>query len=198
MSGGFPAAAAWRHLGAREGFEALFPVRTHGGWRLEGWTAGLEGGLAWGLRYAIVLDEGGRTREARVECRHQGGSASALLEGDGRGAWRVDGAPAPALSGCLDVDLEASAFTNGFPVRRLALAPGERAQAPAAWVRAPGLAVERLEQSYARMDDEGGRARYDYAAPRLGFAAVLAFDDDGLVLDYPGIAVRAGAPPSPR
>jgi hypothetical protein len=198
MPGGFPAAAAWRHLGAREGFEALFPVRTPGGWRLEGWTAGLEDGLAWGLRYAILVDEGGRTREARVECRHDGGSASVLVEGDGRGAWRVDGAPAPALAGCLDVDLEASAFTNAFPVRRLALAPGERADAPAAWVRAPGLAVERLEQTYARIDDGAGRARYEYVAPGLGFAAALAFDDDGLVLDYPGIAVRAGAHPSPR
>jgi uncharacterized protein len=198
MPGRFPAAAAWRHLGARDGFEALFPVRTPGGWRLEGWTAGLEDGVAWGLRYGIVLDERGHAREARVECRHQGGSAVVVIEGDGRGDWLVGGAPAPALAGCLDVDLEASAFTNAFPVRRLALAPGERAEAPAAWVRAPGLAVERLEQTYARLDDAGGRARYDYAAPGLGFAAVLVVDDDGLVLDYPGIAVRAGAPPIPR
>jgi len=190
MAGAFPAAAAWRHLDAREGFEALFPVRTVGGWRLEGWTAGLEDGAAWGLRYEIVLDEGGRTREARVECRHEGGESRVLAEGDGRGGWVVDGAPAPHLEGCLDVDLEASAFTNAFPVRRLALAPGQRADAAAAWVRAPGLAVERLEQTYARLPDEGGRARYDYAARDLGFAAVLAYDADGLVLDYPGIAVR--------
>jgi uncharacterized protein len=187
---GFPAAATWRHLGAREGFEALFPVRSVGGWRLEGWTAALEEGRAWGVRYAIVLDDEGRTREARVECRHEGGSHDVALEGDGRGGWAVDGAPAPHLDGCLDVDLEASAFTNAFPVRRLALAVGARADAPAAWVRAPGLDVERLEQSYARLPDGDGGARYDYASPGVGFAAVLVFDAQGLVTDYPGIAVR--------
>ena len=186
----FPATATWRHLGAREGFEALFPVRAVGGWRLEGWTAAVEEGRAWSVRYAIALDDEGRTREARVECRHAGGSLEVAVEGDGRGAWLVDGDPAPHLDGCLDVDLEASAFTNAFPVRRLALAVGDRAEAPAAWVRAPGLAVERLEQTYARLPDEDGRARYDYASPGVGFAAVLAFDPHGLVTDYPGIAVR--------
>jgi hypothetical protein len=114
------------------------------------------------------------------------------IEGDGAGAWLVDGAPAAHLDGCLDVDLEGSAFTNAFPVRRLALAEGARAQAPAAWVRAPGLEVERLEQRYARLPDAGGRARYDYESPGVGFAALLVFDEHGLVIDYPGIAVRAG------
>jgi hypothetical protein len=186
----FPAAATWRHLGARDGFEALFPVRAVGGWRLEGWAAAVEEGRAWGVRYAIVLDDDGRTREARVECRHEGGSLDVAVEGDGRGGWLVDGAPAPHLEGCLDVDLEASAFTNAFPVRRLALPVGGRAEAPAAWVRAPGLAVERLDQSYSRLPDGGGGSRYDYSAPGLGFAAVLAVDGRGLVTDYPGIAVR--------
>jgi hypothetical protein len=189
---GFPAAASWRHLGAREGFESLFPVRAVGGWRLEGWTAAVEEGVAWGVRYAIVLDDRGRAREARVECRHEGGTHEVALEGDGRGGWLVDGAPAPHLDGCLDVDLEASAFTNAFPVRRLALAVGDGAEAPAAWVRAPGLAVERLEQRYARLPDADGAARYDYASPGQGFTAVLAFDPQGLVIEYPGIAVRTG------
>jgi hypothetical protein len=192
MPAGFPATASWRHLGARDGFEALFPVRAVGAWRLEGWTAAVEDERAWGVRYEIVVADDGLAREARVECRHEGGAASVRLEGDGRGGWAVDGDPAPHLDGCLDVDLEASAFTNAFPVRRLALAVGDRADAPAAYVRAPDLRVERLEQSYAREGDEDGLARYRYASPAFGFAAVLAFDGDGLVVDYPGIAVRIG------
>jgi hypothetical protein len=160
------------------------------GWRLEGSTTGLEEGRAWAVRYAILIDARGHAREARVECRYEGGSAAVTLEGDGRGGWLVDGAPSPDLEGCLDVDLEASAFTNAFPVRRLALGVGERAEAPAAWVRAPDLGVERLEQTYERVPDEAGRMRFRYAAPDLGFAATLSFDADGLVLDYPGIAAR--------
>ena len=34
--------------------------------------------------------------------------------------------------------------------------------------------------------------RYHYASPAFGFECELAYDESGLVLDYPGIAVRAG------
>ena len=122
--------------------------------------------------------------------RSQRGEKELLLEGDGAGSWQLDGRPAPELDGLLDVDLEASAVTNAMPVRRLALAPGERADAPAAWVRALDLSIERLEQSYARLDDDGPRSRYRYEAPDLGFRSELVYDEHGLVLDYPGIATR--------
>jgi hypothetical protein len=111
---------------------------------------------------------------------------------DGQGRWEVDGKAEALLDGCLDVDLEASAMTNALPVRRLDLAPGERAAAPAAYVRAEALTVERLEQDYRRLDDGGPGRSYAYAAPAFGFSCRLRYDDAGLAVDYPGIAVRAG------
>lgn len=98
--------------------------------------------------------------------------------------------PAPQLDGCLDVDLESSSCTNAFPVHRLGLRVGQGSEAPAAWVRALDLSVERLEQRYVRLDDDGPRTRYDYTAPDLGFTSRLVYDESGLVLEYPGIAVR--------
>ena len=91
----------------------------------------------------------------------------------------------------MDVDLESSALTNALPVHRLSLPVGARATAPAAYVRALNLSVERLEQWYIRIPDDGDWQRYEYAAPTFNFTARLLFDDAGLVLDYPGIAVRA-------
>ena len=40
--------------------------------------------------------------------------------------------------------------------------------------------------------DQGSHQRYDYTAPVFDFACRLVYDESGLVLDYPGIAVRAG------
>jgi uncharacterized protein len=68
---------------------------------------------------------------------------------------------------------------------------GEQADAPAAYLRALDLRVERLAQRYARLEDGGERLRYAYAAPELGFEAELAYDRAGLVLDYPGLATRS-------
>jgi hypothetical protein len=92
----------------------------------------------------------------------------------------------------LDVDLESSALTNTLPVHRLRLAIGEAQGAPAAYVRAVGLRVHRLEQTYRHSATDGSRQRYQYAAPEFDFAAELVYDQAGLILDYPGIARRVG------
>jgi uncharacterized protein len=185
-----PASAAWRHLDARVGFEVVFLRREPNGYRLEGHSTAVEDGVAWGIRYAIAVDPSWRTRSARVVALSELGPREVRLELAEDGAWRIDGRPAPHLEGCQDVDLEASAFTNAFPVHRLALEVGQRADAPAAYVRAPGVDVERLEQSYARLPDEGPGTRYDYVSPSFDFRAELVYDQFGLVLEYPGIAVR--------
>ena len=187
-----PATAAWQHRDARAGFEVVYFQPFGEGTRAEGWTTAIEDAGTWAVEYVIDLDETGATRSARVRSRSAAGYSSTLLEADGAGRWLVDGGPAPYLDGCLDVDLESSAMTNALPVRRMGLAPGARATAPAAYVRALGLAVERLEQTYLRAPDEAARQRYDYAAPAFGFNCRLIYDESGLVIDYPGIAVRAG------
>jgi hypothetical protein len=186
-----PAFAAWRLVDAHEGFEVVFLDADPDGYRVHGHSTGVEEGEAWGFSYSLTLDAGWATRSARVRSRTTSGDRETALEADGAGEWRVDGEPAPAIAGCLDVDLEGSAFTNALPIQRLALAVGERAAAPAAYVRALDLSVERLEQTYARLEDDGRRQRYDYASPRFEYEGVLTYDEHGLVLEYPGIAVRA-------
>ena len=183
-------AATWRHVGAREGLEVLFVRGSTQGVRCEGEVAAIEGGVAWAVSYGLLLDSEWRTRSANLTCLTRVGRAASLLESDGDGRWRVDGEPAPQLDGCTDVDLEASVFTNALPVRRLRLSVGESAEAPAAYVRVPDLRVERLEQHYHRLPDEGSNTRYDYRAPAFGYSAVLAYDQSGLVVDYPGLAAR--------
>jgi hypothetical protein len=185
-----PATAAWRHLDARAGFEVVFPSREADGYMFDGHSTAIEDGEAWGVRYTLTLDANWETRSAHVVGRSATGEREVFLEKQRNDEWLVNGEPTPAIAGCLDVDLEASAFTNAFPVRRLALGVGQEADAPAAWVRALDLEVERLEQRYARLGDEGTRSRYDYAAPDLDFSCVIVYDEYGLVLDYPGIAVR--------
>jgi uncharacterized protein len=183
-------AASWRHVRARDGFEVLFVRGSEHGVRCEGEVAAVEDGVAWAVSYDLLLDSEWRTRSAHVACLTPTGRAAFLLEGDGHGRWRVDGEPAPRLDGCSDVDLEASVFTNALPIRRLQLAVGESADAPAAYVRVPELRVERLEQRYQRLPDDGPHTRYDYRAPAFRYAAVLAYDESGLVVEYPGLAVR--------
>jgi len=188
--GEMPTSAAWRHHGAREGFEAAFFDAESAGYRLTGHTAATEAGRAWAVRYVISLDDRWITRTAQIWGRSLDGEREVTIEGDGTGRWRVNGANAPDLDGCLEVDLESSASTNSIPVHRLDLAVDQSADAPAVYVRAYDLGVERLEQQYRRLTDEGDHQRYSYRAPSFDFEARLVYDTAGLVLKYPDIAAR--------
>jgi hypothetical protein len=188
-----PATACWHHHEARVGFEVAYFERRTEGWRIDGTTAALQDGATWVVSYRIALDVSWRTVSARVITRSALGSREVALDRDQADRWNVDSRPAPHLDGCLDVDLEASALTNAFPVRRHELAAGETMNVPAAYIRVTPEPVERLDQSYQRsVDDVSGNQRYDYAAPAFDFAARLSYDSAGLVIDYPGIAIRSG------
>jgi uncharacterized protein len=185
-----PPTAAWRLVDAHDGFEVVFLRQAADGIWIAGHSTGVEAGEAWSIGYELALTPSWTTRTAQVRGRSAAGTHEVRLEADGTGGWRVDGFLAPHLAGCLDVDLEGSALTNALPVQRLGLEVGARAEAPAAYVRAAGLGVERLEQTYARLEDRDGHPRYDYASPRFEYEGVLTYDQHGLVLEYPGIAVR--------
>ncbi|TDB88705.1 putative glycolipid-binding domain-containing protein [Actinomadura sp. 7K534] len=183
-----PNTAAWRHVEARDGFEVTYFRPRGGGHRIEGCTTAVEDGQTWAVTYLIDLDSRWTTRSVRVTSRNAAGTHRTELETDGAGKWRVNGEPAPHIAGCLDVDLESSAMTNALPVHRLDPPAGTRVSTPAAYVRALDLSVERLEQEYTRVEDDG--CRYDYVSPAFDFSCRLTYDASGLVLDYPGIATR--------
>ncbi|MDO9354116.1 MAG: putative glycolipid-binding domain-containing protein [Solirubrobacteraceae bacterium] len=189
---GLPPYAAWRHTGARDGFEVAFFQQLGSGLIVQGHTAAVEDGEGFVVRYRIELDEFGCTRSAHVSSRTAAGFSEALIESNGEGVWEIDGKRREELDGCLDLDLESSSLTNAFPVRRIEPEIGDELDCPAAWVRATDAAVERLEQDYRRLDDrEEGRQRFHYRAPAFDFESELVYDASGLILAYPGIAERA-------
>lgn len=181
MFADLPPFAAWRFVDAVDGFEVMYAEPG----RLRGHTSAVENGEAYAVAYEIMLDDQWRTREVRVSSDTVTGTRRTVLLADGGGRWTVDGRPAPHLDGLVDVDLEASACTNTLPLHRLALPVGEEVVASATYVQALDLGVRRLDQTYRRRDAH----RFDYTSED-DFRAVLTYDDAGLVLDYPGIAVR--------
>ncbi|HEV7628937.1 MAG TPA: putative glycolipid-binding domain-containing protein [Streptomyces sp.] len=185
-----PKAAAWQHMKARSGFEVVYFQAVDDGWLIHGCTTAVEEGRTWIVDYEIELDAGWATRTAHISGRSATGHRTTSVSTDGAGHWQIDGRVTPELDGCRDIDLESSAMTNAFPVRRLGLAGGARADAPAAYVRASDLTVERLDQTYERVSDRAGQQRYEYAAPVFDFNCRLAYDSSGLLRDYPGIAIR--------
>ena len=193
-----PGTAAWRHVGARDGFEVAFLQPGLDGVTLSGTSLGVEDGAPWAVDYVVELDPAWITRRAVITARTDLWRRSVSLHSAGPGSWLVDGQPAPELAGCFDVDVDVSALTNAVPLRRLRLdldgmesghLDDSATAAPAAFVRAQDLQVLRLEQSYRRRAGTSALV-FDYQAPAFGVRTDIAYDHAGLVTDYPGIAVR--------
>ncbi|WP_306391527.1 putative glycolipid-binding domain-containing protein [Telluria beijingensis] len=141
----------------------------------------------FGCSYLVRCDEDWHVRQ--VEVRVAGG-AHLLLRADGKGMWSgPGGAPLPALSGCIDVDLACTPFTNTLPIRRLGDALRVRHEIRVAYVTVPEAGVMPSHQAYTAL----GAGRYRFESLPDAFEADIATDADGLVVDYPGLFRRAPA-----
>ena len=148
-----------------------------------------QGGLIV-LRYRLVCDADWRTRAASFRMERNGSSQGVEIARDGDD-WRVDGRPRPDLAGCFDIDISATPLTNTMPVRRLGLAADESRAIRVVYLRVPDMSVSLGEQTYTRLDPATPPRRFRYDSP--GFTAEVAFDEHGLVEDYPPVWRRRTA-----
>ena len=180
-----PVAASWTHTGVRSGFEVLFASAG----RLRGRTSAREGDVLWYVGYDITVDTDWTTQSVHAVNSTADGDREVVLERNPDG-WTVNGTARPDLDGCVDVDFESSAVTNTLPIHRLPFEVGTSYEVPAAFVRAEDLTVTRLEQRYTLTSSDEQRHVFHYESSTFDFECELTYDAAGLVLDYPGIAVR--------
>lgn len=139
------------------------------------------------ISYELDTSQAFVTRRLRVTVESAGGVRTLDLRHDGAGRWAADGEHLPDVEGALDCDLGLSPLTNTMPVLRhgLHLAPAER-EFLMAWVSVPDLAVLPSRQTYTHLGERRVRFVSD------DFRRDIRFDDDGFVVDYPGLATRLG------
>lgn len=154
-----------------------FSVRDAGA-SLVGTVLGSDGGTPTRIEYRVLTDGAGATTAVHVRDLRGFAQRTLALARDAKGNWTVDGAPDRMLKGCLDVDLGCSPATNTLPVRRLHLGVGRSKTIHAALVRYPELVVEKVPQTYTRLDE------YTYRYASGTFEADLVVDEDGVVAQY--------------
>lgn len=100
--------------------------------------------------------------------------------------WQVDGMARLDLDPAREVDISVSPLSNTLPIRRLGLAIGESADIVTAYVRVPQLDVTTDPQRCTRT----GEREYLYESRDSDFRRYVTVDEEGLVLDYPGLFTR--------
>ena len=178
------AAVLWRRLNA-VGTDTMRLWRGQEAWRIEGSAVFLEEGRITELAYQVECDAAWRTQWGEVKGHLGGRTIDVEVRVNARGEWTCNGREASEVGGCVDFDLNFSPATNLITFRREGMKVGGRAEVSVAWLKVPEFELRRLPQTIERVDAR----TYDYAAPTVGYAGKLRVDENGLVLEYPGLWV---------
>jgi hypothetical protein len=178
----------WRRLD-QPGHDAarLFPVDADQ--RLSGTAVFVQDQQPVRLDYQVTCNAAWQTMRATVTGWFGVETVAIEITVDLGRQWRLNGAIAPAVAGCADVDFSFSPSTNLLPVRRLRLAVGQAAPVRAAWLRLPHFNLEPLDQIYRR----DGEFTYHYESAGGAFIRKLQVNAAGFVIDYPGLWVAEAA-----
>ncbi|HEX5409376.1 MAG TPA: putative glycolipid-binding domain-containing protein [Gemmatimonadaceae bacterium] len=175
-------AILWRRLDLPGHDAATIKPIAHG-WRVSGVAILVDSARPCRVEYDVDCDTSWLTRRCSLR-GHVGAMPVALDVRRGvSGTWTVDGADAPGLRGCMDIDLGFTPATNLLPIRRLKLDIGQPAVVRAAWIRFPEFTAEVLDQVYTRQAEY----RYLYESGGGVFRCELQVDPFGCVVDYPGL-----------
>lgn len=173
----------WRGI-YQPGHEAcrLYQIDTE--WRLEG-TAVFrsEERRPCRLSYLVRCEARWNTLFGAVSGWHGDEAIDLELSVGSSQRWQLNGLDEPAVSGCIDLDLNFSPSTNLLPIRRLGLAIGQQAEVKAAWLRFPSFRLEPLSQIYSRLDE----TTYRYSSNGGQFVRAIKVNEVGFVTDYPGV-----------
>jgi hypothetical protein len=181
-------AALWRRLDV-PGHDYCQVSAYPSGYRLEGVAVYLDALGAARIDYAVECDARWRSLAGQVRASIGADRWDVRIVREPDGGWTLNDVAVPGLEDCEDLDYGFTPATNLLQTRRLALAVGDAADAPAAWMEPPGLTLTRLPQRYERIAED----RYRYDSPAAGYHETLEMHDSGFVRTYPGLWVLESA-----
>ncbi len=144
---------------------------------------------AFGAYYDVQTDETGATKRFGLTVTLAERERQLAIARDEENMWLVtdhQGERREGYNGALDVDVVFSPFFNALPIRRLGL--HQRAESvvlPMVYVNVPDMSVAAATVNYT---SEG---RLDGIKLRSPVAdTVVSVDEEGFIVDYPGLAER--------
>jgi uncharacterized protein len=144
---------------------------------------------AFSASYDLVTDDRGATKRLSLTVTLAERERQLSIARDEENMWLVQDhqnqTTRAAYDGALDVDVIFSPFFNALPIRRTGLyEQADSITTPVVYVRLPELSVEQATVTYSS-DASGGIKLVSPVAD-----TTITVDDQGFILDYPGLAER--------
>jgi hypothetical protein len=144
---------------------------------------------AFSASYDLVTDESGATKRLSLSITLAERDRQLSIARDEENMWLItdhQGQSRGSYEGALDVDVVFSPFFNALPIRRTGLYRRvDSVTLPVVYVNLPDLTVSPASISYS---SSGGAEGIKLHSPVAD--TTITVDDDGFILDYPGLATR--------
>jgi hypothetical protein len=146
---------------------------------------------AFSVSYDLVTDDSGATKRLSINVSLPERERQLSIARDEENMWLItghEGNSRNAYGGAVDVDMVLSPFFNALPIRRLGLhQSSDSVTVPVVYVYLPELTVAAATISYTG-SGPGNPEGITVNSPVADTTVVV--DDDGFILNYPGLAER--------
>jgi uncharacterized protein len=172
----------WRRLDT-PGHDTCRLLASDAGWQLDGTAIFRHEGDAARLSYRVTCDRAWRTQHGEVRGWLGALPVDFTVARTADDVWTLNGTLVPGLHGHVDLDLGFTPATNLFQLRRIALAEGNAADVPVAWLDVVAGTLTVLPQRYERRT----AATYWYESVTAKYAGLLEVTPAGFIRTYPGL-----------
>jgi hypothetical protein len=139
--------------------------------------------------YRIKTNQHWETVFLEINSRHSNQIQSLKFESDGKGNWLFNGKKADQFTGCIDVDIPLTPFTNTLPIRRLKLNQNQSQEIQVIYCDLLEQQIRAVRQKYSCLST----TEYHYENVPNDFEATIQVDESGFVIDYPLLFIRTAA-----
>lgn len=144
------------------------------GYLIDGSSTDANGNI---LPYRIRARGDGTTRRARI-----GATSRIFVSRAPDNTWRLNGTPAPAVSGAADIDFGFTPATLTLPIRRLKLGIGDEAEVTVARLDLENGRLTPLALVFRRSAEED----YECLNAETGKTSYLSVDRHGIIQKHKG------------
>lgn len=138
------------------------------------------------MEYQIALDKDWKVKKVEVFSLLDDDNRITLQSGRNEKWLDANQNEISELTGCIDIDLSLTPFTNTLPIKRLGNTLLRRTKITVLYINLDDWSFKKVEQYYTKLADY----LYKYEGAFRNFVAEIPTDDFGLVTSYPGLFER--------
>ena len=171
---------------ADHSLESCNLIITDNGADISSFVSGRHDTCHYEVTYRLKTNRLWETLSLTVQSQLNGAAMFTDLESDGKGNWLLNGERNESFTGCIDVDISVTAFTNSLPINRLRLREQASAEIRVLYIDILEQRILPVYQKYTKLS----KNKYKYENVPNDFEALISVDEAGLVTDYPELFKR--------